>query len=242
MIHRRVGRKLNRTWSHKKSLMCNLATDLFLHKKLVTTEAKAKELRPFAESLITRARIALRNEQNGNLPSARPNKAGEVATVTKDFVQRRQVGRFIRNKAVLQELFDTIAPAVATRDGGYTRIIKLTPRRGDAARTAIIELVDFSAAQDGVVRRKKKAAAAPKVKSSAPVEAVAPVAAPIVEEIAPEVEETIEETVETSIEAVEMQADTAEVNEAPVEDAPASDDAPAESSEASADGGDASAE
>ena len=55
MIHRRVGRKLNRTWSHKKALMCNLATDLFLHKKLVTTEAKAKELRPFAESLITRA-------------------------------------------------------------------------------------------------------------------------------------------------------------------------------------------
>jgi large subunit ribosomal protein L17 len=228
MIHRRVGRKLNRTWSHKKALMCNLATDLFLHKKLVTTEAKAKELRPFAESLITRARIALRNEQNGNLPNARPNKAGEVATVTKDFVQRRQVGRFIRNKAVLQELFDTIAPAVATRDGGYTRIIKLTPRRGDAARTAIIELVDFSAAQDGVVRRKKKAVAAPKVKSSAPVEAVAP-----------EVEEVIEETVETPVEAVEMQADTAET---PVEDAPASDDAPAESSEASADGGDASAE
>lgn len=175
MIHRRVGRKLKRTWSHKKSLMCNLATDLFLHKKLVTTEAKAKELRPFAESLITRARIALRNEQNGNLPTARPNKSGEVATVTKDFVQRRQVGRFIRNKAVLQELFDTIAPAVATRDGGYTRIIKLGPRRGDGGREAIIELVDFSAAQDGVVRRKKKAT--PKPKASAPVEAVAAVAA-----------------------------------------------------------------
>ena len=102
MIHRRVGRKLNRTWSHKKALMCNLATDLFLHKKLVTTEAKAKELRPFAESLITRARIALRNEQNGNLPNARPNKAVEDTTVTKNFVQHRPVGRFIRNKAVLQ--------------------------------------------------------------------------------------------------------------------------------------------
>lgn len=238
MIHRRVGRKLKRTWSHKKSLMCNLATDLFLHKKLVTTEAKAKELRPFAESLITRARIALRNEQNGNLPTARPNKSGEVATVTKDFVQRRQVGRFIRNKAVLQELFDTIAPAVATRDGGYTRIIKLGPRRGDGGREAIIELVDFSAAQDGVVRRKKKAT--PKPKASAPVEAVAAVAAvaasPVVD-AEPAVEEVIEETVETPVDAVEMQADTTE--EIPAsEEAPASDDASADT----ADAGDASGE
>lgn len=235
MIHRRVGRKLKRTWSHKKSLMCNLATDLFLHKKLVTTEAKAKELRPFAESLITRARIALRNEQNGNLPTARPNKSGEVATVTKDFVQRRQVGRFIRNKAVLQELFDTIAPAVATRDGGYTRIIKLAPRRGDAARTAIIELVDFSAAQDGVVRRKKKAT--PKPKATAPVEAVAAVAAAPVVDAEPEIEEVIEETVETPVDAVEMQADSAEETPA-VDDAPASDDASADT----ADAGDASGE
>ncbi len=235
MIHRRVGRKLKRTWSHKKSLMCNLATDLFLHKKLVTTEAKAKELRPFAESLITRARIALRNEQNGNLPTARPNKSGEVVTVTKDFVQRRQVGRFIRNKAVLQELFDTIAPAVATRDGGYTRIIKLGPRRGDGGREAIIELVDFSAAQDGVVRRKKKAT--PKPKASAPVEAVAAVAASPVVDAEPAVEEVIEETVETPVDAVEMQADTTE--EIPAsEEAPASDDASADT----ADAGDASGE
>lgn len=235
MIHRRVGRKLKRTWSHKKSLMCNLATDLFLHKKLVTTEAKAKELRPFAESLITRARIALRNEQNGNLPTARPNKSGEVATVTKDFVQRRQVGRFIRNKAVLQELFDTIAPAVATRDGGYTRIIKLGPRRGDGGREAIIELVDFSAAQDGVVRRKKKAT--PKPKAAAPVEAVAAVAASPVVDAEPAVEEVIEETVETPVDAVEMQADTTE--EIPAsEEAPASDDASADT----ADAGDASGE
>jgi len=215
--------------------MCNLATDLFLHKKLVTTEAKAKELRPFAESLITRARIALRNEQNGNLPTARPNKSGEVATVTKDFVQRRQVGRFIRNKAVLQELFDTIAPAVATRDGGYTRIIKLGPRRGDGGREAIIELVDFSAAQDGVVRRKKKAT--PKPKASAPVEAVAAVAASHVVDAEPAVEEVIEETVETPVDAVEMQADTTE--EIPAsEEAPASDDASADT----ADAGDASGE
>ena len=204
---------------------------------LVTTEAKAKELRPFAESLITRARIALRNEQNGKLPTARPNKAGEVIPVTKDFVQRRQVGRFIRNKAVLQELFDTIAPAAATRDGGYTRIIKIGRRRGDAAREAIIELVDFSAPQDGIVRRKKKAIPAPKVSTSAPVEVIAPVAAPIIEEIAPEVDETIVDTVQTSADAIELQADTTEVT--PIEDAPASEDAPAD---APKDSGDASAE
>ena len=209
MIHRRVGRKLNRTWSHKKALMCNLATDLFLHKKLVTTEAKAKELRPFAESLITRARIALRNEQNGKLPTARPNKAGEVIPVTKDFVQRRQ----------------------------YTRIIKIGRRRGDAAREAIIELVDFSAPQDGIVRRKKKAIPAPKVSTSAPVEVIAPVAAPIIEEIAPEVDETIVDTVQTSADAIELQADTTEVT--PIEDATASEDAPAD---APKDSGDASAE
>jgi large subunit ribosomal protein L17 len=216
--------------------MCNLATDLFLHKKLVTTEAKAKELRPFAESLITRARIALRNEQNGNLPTARPNKSGEVATVTKDFVQRRQVGRFIRNKAVLQELFDTIAPAVANRDGGYTRIIKLGPRRGDGGREAIIELVDFSVAQDGIVRRKKKAT--PKPKAAAPIAEVAPVAAPIIEDAAPEVEEVIEETVEPIADATEIQADATEAAEESSE-APASEDTAAEDS---ADAGDASAE
>ena len=159
MIHRRVGRKLGRTWSHKKALMCNMATDLFLHKKIVTTEAKAKELRPFAEALITRARIALRNEQNGILPNSRPNKNGEVIKSTTDFNQRRQVGRFIKNKAVLQELFDTIAPAAITRDGGYTRIIKLGPRRGDGGKEAIIELVDFALPQDGVVRLKKKQSA-----------------------------------------------------------------------------------
>jgi large subunit ribosomal protein L17 len=223
MIHRRVGRKLKRTWSHKKSLMCNLATDLFLHKKLVTTEAKAKELRPFAESLITRARIALRNEQNGKLPTARPNKAGEVATVTKDFVQRREVGRFIRNKAVLQELFDTIAPAVATRDGGYTRIIKLGPRRGDGGREAIIELVDFSFAQDGVVRRKKKATPAPKVKASAPVvDAVAPVI-----EAAPEIEEVVEEIVDAPAESAEVE-NTEVVEEVADEETPAGDETPTE--------------
>ena len=215
MIHRRVGRKLGRTWSHKKALMCNMATDLFLHKKIVTTEAKAKELRPFAEALITRARIALRNEQNGILPNSRPNKNGEVIKSTTDFNHRRQVGRFIKNKAVLQELFDTIAPAVLTRDGGYTRIIKLGPRRGDGGKEAIIELVDFALPQDGVIRLKKKQSARP-VKATTKSAIITSAVAPI---IAEEVKEEIAEVDVMSTDTIVEEVDTA-VEESLAEDIP----------------------
>jgi len=218
MIHRRVGRKLGRTWSHKKALMCNMATDLFLHKKIVTTEAKAKELRPFAEALITRARIALRNEQNGILPNSRPNKNGEVIKSTTDFNQRRQVGRFIKNKAVLQELFDTIAPAVLTRDGGYTRIIKLGPRRGDGGKEAIIELVDFALPQDGVVRLKKKQSARPMkatTNSAIITSAVAPITA---EEVEEEITEVIEMSTDTIVEEVETASEESLAEDIPQEE------------------------
>ena len=218
MIHRRVGRKLGRTWSHKKALMCNMATDLFLHKKIVTTEAKAKELRPFAEALITRARIALRNEQNGILPNSRPNKNGEVIKSTTDFNQRRQVGRFIKNKAVLQELFDTIAPAAITRDGGYTRIIKLGPRRGDGGKEAIIELVDFALPQDGVVRLKKKQSARPMkatTKSAIITSAVAPITA---EEVEEEIAEVIEMSTDTIVEEVETASEESLAEDIPQEE------------------------
>ena len=218
MIHRRVGRKLGRTWSHKKALMCNMATDLFLHKKIVTTEAKAKELRPFAEALITRARIALRNEQNGILPNSRPNKNGEVIKSTTDFNQRRQVGRFIKNKAVLQELFDTIAPAVLTRDGGYTRIIKLGPRRGDGGKEVIIELVDFALPQDGVVRLKKKQSARPMkatTNSAIITSAVAPITA---EEVEEEITEVIEMSTDTIVEEVETASEESLAEDIPQEE------------------------
>lgn len=218
MIHRRVGRKLGRTWSHKKALMCNMATDLFLHKKIVTTEAKAKELRPFAEALITRARIALRNEQNGVLPNSRPNKNGEVIKSTTDFNQRRQVGRFIKNKAVLQELFDTIAPAVLTRDGGYTRIIKLGPRRGDGGKEAIIELVDFALPQDGVIRLKKKQSARPvkaTTKSAIITSAVAPI---IAEEVKEEIAEVDVMSTDTIVEEVDTAAEESLAEDIPQEE------------------------
>ncbi len=229
MIHRRVGRKLGRTWSHKKALMCNMATDLFLHKKIVTTEAKAKELRPFAEALITRARIALRNEQNGILPNSRPNKNGEVIKSTTDFNQRRQVGRFIKNKAVLQELFDTIAPAVLTRDGGYTRIIKLGPRRGDGGKEAIIELVDFALPQDGVIRLKKKQSARP-VKATTKSAIITSAVAPI---IAEEVKEEIAEVDVMSTDTIVEEVDTA-VEESLAEDIPQEETSSEEQKEESA--------
>ena len=146
MRHLVEGRKLGRTSSHRKALLRNLATALFEHKKLATTEAKAKELRPYAEQLITKAKKALHREKNGLLPEG----------TTIDIHYRRVVGRDIRNKAVLQELFDTIAPLVADRPGGYCRITKTGTRRGDASKTAIIELVDWSAPQDGAYSLKSK--------------------------------------------------------------------------------------
>jgi len=146
MRHQVAGRKLKRTHSHRKALLSNLATQLFEHKKIHTTEAKAKELKAFAEKLITKAKNALLRERQGLLPDNQ----------TVDIHNRRIVGKIIRNKAVLQELFDSIAPVVENRNGGYTRVIKTGVRRGDNARTAIIELVDFSAPQDGAISIKKK--------------------------------------------------------------------------------------
>ncbi|TAL69487.1 MAG: 50S ribosomal protein L17 [Bacteroidetes bacterium] len=151
MRHQVRGRKLNRTASHRNALLKNLATSLFEHKHVRTTLAKAKELRPYAEHLITKAKKALQNEKGGLLPE------GQKV----DIHNRRIVGRDITNKAVLQELFDTIAPLVEERPGGYCRITKIGNRRGDAGDAAIIELVDWSAPQDGTssLKARKKAMA-----------------------------------------------------------------------------------
>ncbi len=143
MRHGYAGRKLKRTASHRKAMLANMATSLFEHKRLLTTVAKAKELREFAEHLITRARKAYSAERSGTISGV-------------DVHNRRMVGRYIRNKAVLQELFDTIAPVVAERNGGYTRITKLGQRRGDQAPEAMIELVDWSNPQDGRVSSKTR--------------------------------------------------------------------------------------
>ena len=117
MRHRHKGRTLSRTASHKKATMRNMATSLFRHERIETTTAKAKELRPFAERLITLG------------------KRGDLHA-------RRLAGRLIADRQVLGKLFDDIGPRFAERPGGYTRILKLGTRRGDAAEMALIELVD----------------------------------------------------------------------------------------------------
>lgn len=117
MRHRKKGRSLSRTASHRRAVLRNLATALFRHGRIQTTTAKAKELRPFAERLITLA------------------KRGDLHA-------RRLAARRIHDRDVLGKLFDEIGPRFADRPGGYTRILKLGARRGDAAETALIELVE----------------------------------------------------------------------------------------------------
>jgi large subunit ribosomal protein L17 len=119
MRHRKKGRNLSRTASHRRAMLRNMASSLFAHGRIETTTAKAKELRPYAERLITLAR------------------RGDVHS-------RRLAARKISDREVLGKLFDDIAPGYAGRPGGYTRILKLGTRRGDAAEMALIELVDRS--------------------------------------------------------------------------------------------------
>jgi large subunit ribosomal protein L17 len=225
MIHLRKGRKLKRTSSHKKALMRSLASALFEHKRIETTLAKAKELRPYAENLITKAKHAMAREKQGLLPEGQ----------TIDIHNRRIVSKHLTSKGVLEELFDTIAPKVEERPGGYTRIIKTGFRRGDAGAKAIIELVDWAAPQDGTVslktktkKKQKPAAAAPKVihteKTAAAVEEVKAFEAEAIEAEAVEAVDTVEEQVlveETPI--AEVTAEEAPASEAPVEDVPAAE-------------------
>ena len=125
MRHRVKGRKLKRTSEHRLATLRNLATSLLKHKKITTTVAKAKELRSFIEPIITKA------------------KTDSVAS-------RRYVANDIKDRSAVKELFGEIISKVGERPGGYTRIVRLGQRKGDAAELAIIELVDFS----GIVKPK----------------------------------------------------------------------------------------
>ncbi len=118
MRHRRAGRKLGRDRDHRRALYANLAVALFEHGRIKTTEAKAKEVRPLAEQMITLG------------------KRGDVAA-------HRQAVAFLRSKPIAHKLFAEIAPRFADRPGGYTRIVKIGPRSGDAAEMVYLELVDY---------------------------------------------------------------------------------------------------
>lgn len=120
MRHNVSGRKLNRTPAHRKMLYRNLVTALFKHERIQTTVPKAKEARQVAEKLITFA------------------KRGDLHA-------RRMAARKVNEPAVLQKLFEEIGPRYADRPGGYTRIMRLGPRKGDNAELAILELVDNTA-------------------------------------------------------------------------------------------------
>ena len=120
MRHRVAHRKLGRTTPHRTALLRNLATALFERERIRTTLPKAKELRPFAEKLIT---LAKRDEDRLHA--------------------RRLAARHIQDPAVVQKLFDTLGARFATRPGGYTRILRLGTRRGDGAEMAYLELVGY---------------------------------------------------------------------------------------------------
>ncbi len=127
MRHRKSGRKLGRTTAHREILLRNLVTSLFLYEKIVTTEAKAKELRKLAERMITLAK-------------------------RQDLHARRQAAEIVADDKVLKKLFDSIGGRYKDRNGGYTRITKLDYRMGDGAPLAAIELVTSGAAPEPAAR------------------------------------------------------------------------------------------
>jgi len=158
------GPRLGGSPAHQRLILANLAQSLFEHGKITTTEAKARRLRPYAEQLITKAK----NDTVAN---------------------RRQVVKVIRDKSVLHTLFTEIGPAMATRPGGYTRITKIGPRKGDNAPMAVIEIVEAQefGAQNQAPKATKKAAKA------APVEE-APVEETVTDETAAEETAEVEST------------------------------------------------
>lgn len=117
MRHGKKIHKMGRTASHRRATLRNMATALFEHERIETTTAKAKALRPYAERLITLA------------------KKGDLHA-------RRRAARDIQNREILGKLFDDLGPRFAERPGGYTRVLKLGTRKGDAAEMALIELVE----------------------------------------------------------------------------------------------------
>ncbi|HEB83631.1 MAG TPA: 50S ribosomal protein L17, partial [Bacteroidetes bacterium] len=145
MRHRKSNVGLNRTASHRRALLANLAGALFTHKKIITTLPKAKKARPFIERMITFARRG-------------------------DLAARRQVLKKIPQKPVVRILFDEIGPKFRDRNGGYTRIIHLDNRPGDNAPMAVLELVGFATDEPSKARKRREKKAA-KAEAAAATEA-----------------------------------------------------------------------
>ncbi|MBS1551277.1 MAG: 50S ribosomal protein L17 [Bacteroidetes bacterium] len=141
MVHRKKGRKLKRTASHRSALLSNLSISLILHKRIETTEAKAKELRRFIEPLVSKARKALKFKDSA------PEKGIHL---------RREARKFLQSKEALSILFDEIGAKVGDRPGGFTRVLKKGNRWGDGARTAIIEFVDYNYVAKKEAEQKEK--------------------------------------------------------------------------------------
>ena len=155
MRHNKAINHLGRKSGHRKALLSNMATSLILHKRITTTVAKAKALRSYVEPLVTKSK----DDTTHN---------------------RRVVFSYLKNKEAVTELFRTIAPKVAERPGGYTRILHVGFRQGDAADMALIEFVDFNEAALASTEkatkkttrrsRAKKAEAVPAAETAAPAE------------------------------------------------------------------------
>lgn len=151
MRHNKKFNHLGRTASHRGAMLANMAISLIMHKRITTTVAKAKALKKYVEPLITRSKEDTTNN-------------------------RRVVFGYLQNKFAIKELFGVVAPKVGDRPGGYTRIIKLGTRQGDAAEVAFIELVDFDEAMAKAPKAAKKTRRAGKKAAAATEVAEAPAA------------------------------------------------------------------
>lgn len=199
------GRRLGGGPAHERLMLANLATALFEHGRITTTEAKAKRLRPLAERMITFA------------------KRGDLSA-------RRRVLTVIRDKSVVHVLFTEIGPRYENRSGGYTRVVKIGPRKGDNAPMVVVELVEPLAEQ---VVAEATGAAKRAAKEQDTAQAAA--AAPVIEATENEVDAAAEEAQEVSAEALEV-AEAAEAADA------AAVEAEADAAEADADSGDKDAD
>ncbi|MXW15006.1 MAG: 50S ribosomal protein L17 [Rhodothermaceae bacterium] len=228
MRHAKKGYKLSRTASHRKATLAALSVALIRHKRITTTLTKAKALRIYVEPLITRARVDTTHH-------------------------RREVFRHLMDKAAVTELFDEISEKVGDRPGGYTRVLRLGQRQGDAAEMAVIELVDYndSVAETRSTRRRRTRRGSRR-RSSTPRQVEVADAATIpssveeedvleVEEVAPEVEDVPAEDAAPEVEDVSSEDNAPEVEDVSAEDtAPEAEDVSVEDTAQEA--GDASAE